>query len=171
MLLSTALGYAVHVPPQHLDTVVFERTLEQAHDLADQGQTTAARTAVDRALALWRGHPFAELRGHPAAQQGTVYLEELRRTAYDLRARLLLAENRPVQAVLAAEQLVADSPFRETAWVTLLKALCAAGRSAEALGRYETIRHLLADALGTSPGPELQRVHLAVLRHTWAGQR
>ncbi|MFF6816133.1 BTAD domain-containing putative transcriptional regulator [Streptomyces sp. NPDC012403] len=158
------------MPPQHRDTALFEHTLEQAHDLADRDRTTEARTALDQALALWRGQPFAELRRHPAAQQETFCLEELRRTAYDLRARLLLAEGRPVQAVMAAEQLVADSPFRETAWVTLLKALCAAGRSAEALGRYEMIRHLLADALGTSPGPELQRLHLALLRHTWAQQ-
>lgn len=166
VLLSTGSGYALHVPPHHRDTTVFERTLEYALDTADRGQTGTARAAVDQALALWRGQPFAELKGHPVAQQETSYLEELRRTAHNLRARLLLSEGRFVQAALAAEQLIADSPFLETAWVTLLKALCGAGRSAEALGRYEMIRHLLADVLGTSPGPELQRVHLALLRHT-----
>lgn len=166
VLLSTSSGYSLHVPPHDRDTIVFERTLEYALDAADRGETGTARTAVDQALALWRGQPFTELKGHPVAQQETSYLEELRRTAHNLRARLLLSEGRFVQAVLAAEQLIADSPFLETAWVTLLKALCAAGRSAEALGRYEMIRHLLADVLGTSPGPELQRVHLALLRHT-----
>ncbi|MEV0184729.1 AfsR/SARP family transcriptional regulator [Streptomyces sp. NPDC050625] len=166
VLLSTGRGYALRVPPQHRDTALFEQFLEQAHCLTQLGRPTAARTAVDRALALWRGEPFAELRGHPVAQQVTCCLDELRRTALDLRAGLLLAEGRPVQAMLAAEGLVADSPFRETSWVTLLKALCAAGRPTEALVRYETVRHLFAEALGTSPGPELQQVHMQLLRQT-----
>lgn len=164
LLLRSSFGYTLRLAPQQQDTTVFEHTIEQAHDLAERGHGTAARLAVERALALWRGQPFAELQGHPVTRSESLRLEEFRRTAHDLRARLLLAEGRPVQAVLAAEQLVAEAPLRETAWVTLIRALCADERWTEALGRYEMIRSLLAEMVGTSPGPELQEVRRTLLR-------
>jgi NB-ARC domain/Bacterial transcriptional activator domain len=45
-----------------------------------------------------------------------------------------------------------------------MRALHVAGRSAEALERYAATRQLLAEELGTDPGPQLQRLHQSILR-------
>src|SRR5580704_17512919 len=54
--------------------------------------------------------------------------------------------------------------LRLEATVTFLNGETDAGRQAHALAAYEALRTRLADELGIDPGPQLQAVHLAVLR-------
>lgn len=51
-----------------------------------------------------------------------------------------------------------------------IRALCAAGRQAEALGLYERLRAALAEDLGVDPSPELREIHLAAVRGQLAGK-
>ena len=62
------------------------------------------------------------------------------------------------------EELVGAHPLDESLMILLMRALVAAGRVPEALDRYERLRSLLADQLGTDPGRELQELHLQLLR-------
>jgi predicted ATPase len=62
------------------------------------------------------------------------------------------------------EELTALHPLRERFHELRIRALRLDGRAAEALAVYEEVRSLLADQLGTEPGPELRAAHLAVLR-------
>ncbi|WBB61636.1 BTAD domain-containing putative transcriptional regulator [Streptomyces sp. WMMC500] len=65
--------------------------------------------------------------------------------------------------VAALAALAERHPLRESLWARLLRVLDAAGRPAEALERYETIRRRLAAELGVDPSPELRRVHAGLL--------
>jgi len=51
------------------------------------------------------------------------------------------------------------APFHEPLQARLIRLLAAAGRRAEALTRFETVRHRLAEGLGADPGAELQAAH------------
>ncbi|MFD9545705.1 BTAD domain-containing putative transcriptional regulator, partial [Streptomyces sp. NPDC060022] len=165
ILVSTTGGYALRLAPDQRDTVQFERAVGRARHLAGKGMGAQARREVERALGMWRGEPCVEAHGLLFAQRESDRLVELRCSAQDLRARLLLDEGRVAEALAVAEALVSADELRETAWVTLLRALYAAGRTAEALQRYEAVRRMLADSLGTDPSPELRRVHLSILQH------
>ncbi|PJM91810.1 BTAD domain-containing putative transcriptional regulator [Streptomyces sp. CB01373] len=164
VLASTSAGYVLRVAPDRRDTVLFEEAVENAHRLAAEGRAHHALRAAEEALALWRGQPYADARENLFARQEADRLTELHRSARDLRARLLLDEGRAEQAAAVCEELVGENPLRETSWVTLLRALRTAGRTAEALQRYETVRRTLADTLGTDPGPLLRQTHLDLLR-------
>lgn len=165
VLVSTQAGYALRVPDSHLDTVLFERAVERAHELFRGGDLTEALRRAEDALALWRGDPYEEARHTRFAQLEIARLNELHTGAAELRARLLLDHGAVTQAIAAAEALVVHDELREAAWVVLLRALYSAGRAAEALRRYEAVRQALAEDLGVEPGPDLRRTHLAILRH------
>ena len=66
-------------------------------------------------------------------------------------------------AAVAAEQLVALEPLRESGHRRLMEAHAAAGNRAEALAVYERCRQLLADELGAYPSPETESIYRDLL--------
>src|SRR5205814_3026178 len=58
---------------------------------------------------------------------------------------------------------VAAYPLRERLRALLMVSLYRGGRQAEALTVYADTRRLLVDELGIEPGPQLQRLHQAIL--------
>ncbi|MEX2108296.1 MAG: bacterial transcriptional activator domain-containing protein, partial [Solirubrobacterales bacterium] len=60
--------------------------------------------------------------------------------------------------------LIRAAPFRESGYVSLMRALIASGNSAEALRTYDELRKLLASELGSAPGAEIQSLHRQLLR-------
>src|SRR6266550_3895736 len=77
-------------------------------------------------------------------------------------AQAELAAGDPAAVVGPLSELAGEHPLVEPVAAVLMRALVAAGRTADALDRYTTIRRRLADELGTDPGPELRTVHQAV---------
>jgi SARP family transcriptional regulator, regulator of embCAB operon len=63
----------------------------------------------------------------------------------------------------AARELVDLAPLRETGHLLLMRAMAAAGNTAEALAVYARLREVLRDELGVDPGQDIQAVHRALL--------
>ncbi|WP_345430092.1 BTAD domain-containing putative transcriptional regulator [Actinoallomurus vinaceus] len=168
VLLSGSAGYTLNAAPHIRDSTRFEEAVNHARGLLTRGRLTEARREVQRGLTLWRGTALADAANYAFAEREIARLEEIRLAAGELHATVLLHEGRPDEAAVIAEELTTRSPLREAAWALLLRALYLVGRPAEALRRFETIRALLADELGTVPGPELSDVHVAVLRQDLA---
>jgi predicted ATPase/DNA-binding SARP family transcriptional activator len=144
----SAAGYRLAVTPDDVDALRFERLVAQG--------------AADEALALWRGPALADAGDFagPFARR----LEDLR---LETTMAFLTAEaesGRAAGRVGELEALVAAHPLHEQLTGLLMRTLAAAGRQADALAAYEVLRARLADELGIDPGPQLQAVHLAVLR-------
>ena len=162
VLVSAGGGYLLRLGPGGLDAGHFEDCLDRARGLRAAGDTDAAACAVNEALALWRGQPFAGVPG-PFAEAERQRLAELRTTAAEERAGLMLEQGQHVAAVPELTALTAEHPLRERARGLLMLALYRSGRQAEALRAFREARERLADELGISPGAELTRLHERLL--------
>jgi DNA-binding SARP family transcriptional activator len=143
-------GYLLHVERGDLDADRFERLAGEARPR--------------EALALWRGAPVEGIEVGAWARAEVQRLAELRAAVLEDRIDADLALGRHAELVGELEGLVARHPLRERLRGQLMLALYRAGRQAEALEQYRAARAVLLDELGLEPGPELQRLHTAMLR-------
>ncbi|MEV6847125.1 tetratricopeptide repeat protein [Actinoplanes sp. NPDC051411] len=160
-LVSRDGGYLAEVDTRAVDVHEFRALVERAREQADP----AARSALMRdALALWRGPLLAEVASDRIRERVGAQLAQLRLTALEDRfdAELAAGRHRGVLGELA--DLVLEQPLHERFAAQLMRALWAAGRPGEALKAFESTRRVLAEELGTDPGPELRELHGRLLR-------
>ena len=162
VLVSSGVGYVLHLVPGQPDAVAFEQDLGRARQLRKAGDLTGAVVALNSALSLWRGIAFAGVPG-PFAETERVRLGELRSAAAEERADVLLSLGRHEEVVPDLTAMVADHPLRERMRGLLMIALYRCGRHAEALRVFAEGRRVLADELGIDPGSDLSRIHQQVL--------
>ena len=162
VLISGGGGYLLRLGPGALDAEHFERCLGSARGLRAAGDLGAATRAVDDALALWRGLPYAGVPG-PFAEAERARLAELRTTALEERADLLLARGQATAALPGLTALAAANPLRERTTGLLMIALYRGGRQAEALRVFGETRRRLAEELGVDPGTELTKTYQQLL--------
>jgi predicted ATPase/DNA-binding SARP family transcriptional activator len=168
-LRSEADGYRLDLPPAAVDARRFEHLADQGRRLLRSGDAAGAAEHLAAALDLWRGAPLADLGAFPFAAAEAERLEGRRLGVWEDRAEAdLILGAEPGALVSTLEPLVAAHPLRERPRGLLIRALAADGRRPEALAAYESYRALLAEELGTGPGPELRELHLAVLREDTA---
>jgi DNA-binding SARP family transcriptional activator len=153
-------GYVLHVEPEKVDVVRFERLLAEA-----RGGTAEERSRRLRAaLALFRGPPLADLAFEPFAHIEVARITELELRAHEELADAELERGNHADVVATLEFLVAEHPFREGLRARLMVALYRSGRQAEALAAYQEARRVLVEELGLEPGVELQELERAILR-------
>src|SRR4051812_41058361 len=148
-IVTRGRGYELRVPADALDATRFVRLVE--------------RGAARQALALWRGGALDDIADEPFAAAEIGRLEELRLNALEQAIDDDLAEGRHGELVGELEALVAEHPLSERLHGQLMLALYRSGRQAEALEAYRRARALLVEEVGIEPGPDLQRLHAAVL--------
>ncbi|MET8643355.1 MULTISPECIES: BTAD domain-containing putative transcriptional regulator [unclassified Streptomyces] len=154
-------GYRLAAAPDDVDLHRFERLATEGTAALADGDPAKAAAVLDDALALWHGPALADLpdRTAEAARWETRRLD-VRRAR--LTAALALGHGEQYLPELTA--LCDLHPLDEPLQVLRLRALRDAGRPAEALAAYEDVRQLLADRLGSDPGPELRSLHGDLLR-------
>ncbi|MFR9794825.1 AfsR/SARP family transcriptional regulator [Streptomyces sp. MS06] len=153
-------GYLLAAPPEDVDLHRFERlTGDGLRALAD-GDPAKAAAVLDDALALWYGPALADLpdRAAEAARCDRRLLDARR-----ARLAAALALGDADHALPELTSLCDAHPLDEPLQALRMRALRDTGRAAEALAAYEDVRRLLADRLGTDPGPELRELHARLL--------
>jgi DNA-binding SARP family transcriptional activator/tetratricopeptide (TPR) repeat protein len=153
-------GYQLDVSTS--DVAEFTRLRDEATARLRDDDPRGAVAALDAALALWRGEPYAGVAG-PFAEQERARLAEMRLAVRERRARTLLDLGGSADLVVELQGLVREHPLHEALYELLMRALAQAGRTAEALDVYQHARRTLVDELGVEPGPALRRVQWSIL--------
>ncbi|MEO3790675.1 BTAD domain-containing putative transcriptional regulator [Nonomuraea sp. B10E15] len=152
-------GYQLRSGAGRLDATEFEELVASARD----AEPAHAAAVLRQALALWRGDPLGGV-DCPALAGDVRTLQEKRLAAWEEWAKLELAAGRHHEVTAELTALVERHPLRESLVASLMRAMTAAGRAADALDAYHRAREKLRDELGLDPGKELQTLYERILR-------
>jgi DNA-binding SARP family transcriptional activator len=158
---SEAAGYRFDPALVPVDADEFEAEVRAATEEPDDERAIVRLRA---ALARWRGDAFGDLRECAELVPSAVRLDERRLAAlHELFEREIRVRPRDVLAEL--EQVVEANPLHEGFAAQLMTAQYRAGRQADALATYRTLRRRLGDELGLEPGPAVRELEGRILRH------
>src|SRR5919106_2560721 len=115
----------------------YELRVGRDHVDAARFERLLAQGAAREALRLWRGAALADVAKEPFAAPEIRRVEELHTAALE--------------------------PLRERLHAQRMLALYRSGRQAEALEAYRQARAALVEEIGVEPGPDLRRLHDAIL--------
>ncbi|MFE7646494.1 AfsR/SARP family transcriptional regulator [Streptomyces phaeoluteigriseus] len=156
-------GYRLTAPPDAVDLHRFERLTADGLRALTDGDPAEATVLLDDALALWQGPALADL---PDRTAEAARREARRLDAERARHTAALALGHAERSLPELTALCDAHPLDEPLQALRLRALRDAGRTAEALAAYDSLRRLLVDRLGSDPGPELRSLHAELLSPT-----
>ncbi|WP_308298927.1 BTAD domain-containing putative transcriptional regulator [Streptomyces sp. GESEQ-35] len=156
-------GYRLPADAVRLDVTELAEQVDRARRAKAAGDPATALDRFSGALALLRGEPLAGLPG-PFADAERQRLSQRLRTVQVERLDCLVLLGRFTDALDDLAALALSSPYDESLTALRMRALYGSERQAEALTVYQGVRERLREELGVDPGPELRRVHEAVLR-------
>jgi DNA-binding SARP family transcriptional activator len=149
-ITTTAGGYRLSLDDASFDAVEFEDLLTVAR--VDEGR---AVVLLDAALAPWAGRAFGELGDESWIRAVAARLDELHLVALGERADRSIDAGNAAATIADLEALVIEHPLREPFVGSLMRALAADGRHAEALRVARAYRTRLADETGLDPSGAL----------------
>jgi DNA-binding SARP family transcriptional activator/WD40 repeat protein len=162
LLLTTPPGYLLSLAAEQVDASRFAASVLAAQQLlADSPER--ARAALEEALALWRGTPWAEFADQHWIRPEVARLEAMRATALEDRCEAILALGGSDELIPQLEAIVAEFPLRERPRALLMQALYFAGRQADALSAYRGYRRYLSEELGLEPSAQLRGLEDQIL--------
>ncbi|MET8721718.1 AfsR/SARP family transcriptional regulator [Streptomyces misionensis] len=153
-------GYRLAAAAEDVDLTRFDRLTGDGLAALAEGDAPKAAALLDDALALWHGPALADLPDHTAE---AARWETRRLDARRARLTAALALGQAETALPELTALCDAHPLDEPLQALRLRALRDLGRPAQALAAYEDVRRLIADRLGSDPGPELRALHARLL--------
>ncbi|GIF47142.1 transcriptional regulator [Asanoa ferruginea] len=149
-------AYLFTARPGMLDLGTFREKVAAAQSA--QHPEAALDHYVD-ALDLWRGPPGGGIVTSARSKPVFAALGDEFHDAAAAAAALAVSLRQPDRVLPALRLATSMAPFREPVQASLIDVLSAAGRHAEALTVFGTVRDRLADELGIDPGPALVAAH------------
>jgi tetratricopeptide (TPR) repeat protein/DNA-binding SARP family transcriptional activator len=162
MLVTAETGYLLRVQPEQLDTVRFQRLVQDGRRALDADDPVTAAERLHAALRLWRGPVPDDVAGSSLVQDEIARLEGLHLTAREARIQADLAVGRHAELLPELELLTAQQPDHEGLRRLLALALYRSHRVDEAA---ETCRRGITRLLARGHhAPALQQLQTAILR-------
>ncbi|MDQ0379143.1 AfsR/SARP family transcriptional regulator [Amycolatopsis thermophila] len=159
----TSTGYRFPGAAAEVDEVSLDRLASEAAAAERSGDLAGAVRAASAALDLFDGEPLTGLPG-PFVEGHRLRLAERRMALRLDKAGWQVRLGRHAEVIDELTALTRVHPHHESLAALLMRALRGAGRRADALAVYTTLRRRLVDDLGVEPGGTARRAQQAVLR-------
>ncbi|WP_410585902.1 AfsR/SARP family transcriptional regulator [Amycolatopsis sp. lyj-23] len=156
-------GYVLDVPPGSVDLARFAEAAKAAAAAHDEGDVGTEAALLAGALALWRGPALADVPSDALHRDEVPPLDEQHLRLAERWFDIELQRGRHAEVVTDLQAFTARYPLRERLWGQLMLALHRGRRHAEALAVYRSLRQVLAEQLGISPGPQVSRLYQEIL--------
>nr|WP_035925042.1 MULTISPECIES: BTAD domain-containing putative transcriptional regulator [Pseudofrankia] len=156
-------GYVFVAGPGTLDLVTFRELLARARAAPAEEAREAALDHYVEALGLWHGPAGDGVFHGSTAPPVLAALDDEFHAGCVAAAELAVALHQPARVIPPLRLAASMALFHEPVQASLVTALGAAGRQAEALSAFQAVRDRLAEELGIDPGPALRAAHLQVL--------
>ncbi|MEU8086533.1 BTAD domain-containing putative transcriptional regulator [Micromonospora sp. NPDC049101] len=156
-------GYLFAPAPGTLDLADFRQLVDAGRAALAQHHHQAALDHYVAALDLWRGPAGGGIVAGTGATAVFAALDDEFHDACAAAAEHAVALGQPERVLPALRLAASMAPFHEPVQAALIAVLGAAGRQAEALTIFQTVRGRLADELGIDPGQALDDAHRRVL--------
>jgi WD40 repeat protein/DNA-binding SARP family transcriptional activator len=153
-------AYFVDCTNSTIDAAAFEDAYRTASVLSDAEDVSAR---LREALAMWRGHPYADIEAHGFLDGEITRLTELRLAALENRIDADLRAGRHREVIAELDALTVEHPFRENLRALHMLALYRSGRQGEALRAFGHTRAALAEGLGIDPSLGLKELQRRIL--------
>jgi len=158
---SVSGGYRITADAATLDLIAFRELLREA----DAASTPESELQLlQAALRLWRDPVLANVHSDMLHREVVPRMAEERLRAVERVFDIELGLGRWSQIIADLWPVARAHPTHERLWAQLVEALYRAGRRADALHEYRTVKQYLRAELGVDPGPVLQRLEITVLR-------
>ncbi|MDW3848649.1 AfsR/SARP family transcriptional regulator [Micromonospora sp. BRA006-A] len=163
VLVTKAGGYLLQADAGQLDVHRYHDLVKEGREALSAGDDRSGVRRMTDALRLWRGPALVDVPAGPVLESKRRQFEESRLVVleYLVDAELRLGMYREVLTELAA--LTVENPLHEGMHAQYMRALYLSGRRAQALEVFHRLRSDLVNELGLEPGPQIQRLHQAVL--------
>lgn len=162
-LTTTAPGYRLTVPDDHLDLWRFQRLVDLGRTELAAGEQDSGLRRLRTALTLWRGPALADLTETGISWPELGAIAGIRMSVFEDYAQELLNRGQHHKILGELEQMAAAEPSVERMCGLLMLALYRCGRQHDALAAYQRTRTSLLDNFGLDPGRELRSLELAIL--------
>ncbi|WP_260326271.1 AAA family ATPase [Streptomyces sp. TLI_185] len=156
-------AYLFVADSETLDVVRFRELVDAARSDVEEQRLEAALDGYLEAVGLWHGSAGDGVAYGSTGMAIFAGLDDEFRHACMAAADLATTLGRPERVLPCLHMAARMAPLHETVQASLIAALDAAGRPAEALSVFRTVRARLAEELGIDPGPALAAAHLRVL--------
>ncbi|WP_051415859.1 AfsR/SARP family transcriptional regulator [Nocardiopsis sp. CNT312] len=162
-LVASPPGYMLRVCPRELDVLAFTDLHRRGRRALREGDSEEAASLLSAGLNLWRGSAAEDVPRMPVLAPRLDALDEQRWSAAEDLAHARLDLGSDPDLVSDLRTLVAEHPLRERLWHALMLALYRSNEASAALDTYREARRTLVQQLGVEPGPDLVRLHAAIL--------
>ncbi|MBB2946589.1 DNA-binding SARP family transcriptional activator [Actinoplanes lutulentus] len=156
-------GYLITVGPDELDLDRFRTLVRAAAGKRATGRLQAALDDYAGALHLWHGSTAQSLTPDSPAIPVATSLDHEFFDACGAAADLAITLRRPKRILPALRLAAWMAPLHESMQASLITALAADGRQAEALASFHEVSARLVEELGIDPGWALRQAHRQIL--------
>ena len=158
-----AIGDGYALVPDRMDLWDLRAAVDDARARRDVDPAGAARRMAS-VLDRW-GTPWGSLGEEEVLDDQRWSLAAERLGLEDEWCALVVLAGADLASCDRLVELARKEPTRERRTANAMQALFQLGRQSEALRLFDLVREQLRDSLGVDPGPQLEDMHLRVLRH------